>query len=295
MQSNILISDDEKKLCSLLARIIELEGYYVWQAHTGREGLKILSAEDIHVVVSDVKLPDINGVDLVKTVKEKKPYVEIINLTAFGTIQDGVAAIKNGAFDYITKGDDNDKILPLIARAMDKAMLQLKLFRLENKIHKQFGFDSIIGTSKPIRQAVELATKVSGTDTTVLLLGETGTGKEVFAQAIHQSGARKNQNFVAVNCSSFGKDLLESELFGHMAGAFTGALKDKKGLFEEANGGTLFLDEIGEMNIELQANLLRVIETGEFIKVGGTKTMKTNVRIIAATNKNLHEGIEKGL
>ena len=295
MQSNILIIDDEKKLCSLLARIIELEGYYVWQAHTGREGLKILSAEDIHVVVSDVKLPDINGVDLVKTVKEKKPYVEIINLTAFGTIQDGVAAIKNGAFDYITKGDDNDKILPLIARAMDKAMLQLKLFRLENKIHKQFGFDSIIGTSKPIRQAVELATKVSGTDTTVLLLGETGTGKEVFAQAIHQSGARKNQNFVAVNCSSFGKDLLESELFGHMAGAFTGALKDKKGLFEEANGGTLFLDEIGEMNIELQANLLRVIETGEFIKVGGTKTMKTNVRIIAATNKNLHEGIEKGL
>lgn len=295
MQTSVLIIDDEKKLCSLLARIIELEDYRVWQAHTGREGLKVLSAEDIHVVISDVKLPDINGVELVKVIKEKKPYVEVINLTAFGTIQDGVAAIKNGAFDYITKGDDNDKIVPLIARAMDKALLQLKLFRLENKINKQFGFDAIIGISKPIRQAVELARKVSATDTTVLLLGETGTGKEVFAQAIHHNGARKNQNFVAVNCSSFSKELLESELFGHTAGAFTGAAKDKKGLFEEANGGTLFLDEIGEMNIELQANLLRVIETGEFIKVGDTKTLKTNVRIIAATNKNLQQCIEKGI
>jgi len=294
MQNNILIIDDEKKLCALLARIIGLEGYRVWQAHTGREGLKILTNEDIHVVISDVKLPDISGVDLVRLIKEKKPFVEIINLTAFGTIQDGVAAIKNGAFDYITKGDDNDRILPLIARASDKASLQLKLFKLENKIHRQFSFDAIIGNTKPIKQAVELAKKVSGTDTTVLLLGETGTGKEVFAQAIHHNGPRKNQSFVAVNCSSFGKELLESELFGHTAGAFTGAMKDKKGLFEEANGGTLFLDEIGEMNIELQANLLRVIETGEFIKVGDTKTLKTDVRIIAATNKNLQESIEKG-
>lgn len=295
MQTNVLIIDDEKKLCGLLARIIELEGYHVWQAHTGSEGLKILSAEDVHVVISDVKLPDINGVELVKVIKEKKPYVEIINLTAFGTIHDGVAAIKNGAFDYITKGDDNDKIVPLIARAADKALLQLKLSRLETKLNRQFGFDSIIGTSKQLRQAVELAKRVSVTDTTVLLLGETGTGKEVFAQAIHYSGPRKNQNFVAVNCSSFGRELLESELFGHIAGAFTGALKDKKGLFEEANGGTLFLDEIGEMNIELQANILRVIETGEFIKVGGTKTLKTDVRIIAATNRNLQESIGKGL
>ena len=295
MQNNILIIDDEKKLSGLLARIIELEGYHVWQAHTGREGLKVLSAEDIHVVISDVKLPDVNGVELVKSIKEKKPYAEVINLTAFGTIQDGVAAIKNGAFDYITKGDDNDRILPLIARAIDKALLQLKLYRLENKIHRQFSFDVIIGGTKPIKYAIGLAKKVSDTDTTVLLLGETGTGKEVFAQAIHHNGSRKNQNFVAVNCSSFGKELLESELFGHIAGAFTGAVKDKKGLFEEANGGTLFLDEIGEMNIELQANLLRVIETGEFIKVGDTKTLRTNVRIIAATNKNLEDSIGKGL
>jgi len=295
MQSTILIIDDEKKLCSLLARIIELEGYRVFQAHTGKDGLRILSNEDIHVVISDVKLPDVNGVELVKSIKAKKPYVEVINLTAFGTIQDGVAAIKNGAFDYITKGDDNDKILPLVNKAADKALLQLRVYQLENKIRKQFSFESIIGHSKSINRSLELAKKVSKTDTTVLLLGETGTGKEVFAQAIHYDSSRKNQNFVAVNCSSFGKELLESELFGHKAGAFTGALKDKRGLFEEANGGTLFLDEIGEMNIDLQAKLLRVIENGEFIKLGDTKTQTVNVRLIAATNRNLEDAIEKGL
>ncbi len=294
MQANILIIDDEIKLCSLLARIIELEGYRVFQSHTGKEGLKILTQEDIHVVISDVKLPDINGIELVKAIKERKPYAEVINLTAFGTIQDGVNAIKNGALDYIIKGDDNDKILPLISKAADKAMLQLKVYQLQNKIKKQFGFENIIGNSKTMHRALELAKKVSATDTTVLLLGETGTGKEVFAQAIHYNSTRNNQNFVAVNCSSFGKELLESELFGHKAGAFTGALKDKKGLFEEADGGTLFLDEIGEMNIDLQANLLRVIETGQFIKVGDTKTSKINVRLIAATNRNLQEAIEKG-
>jgi two-component system NtrC family response regulator len=294
MQPTVLIIDDEKKLCDLLARIIGLEGYKVMQAYNGKDGLKLLAQEDIQVVLSDVKLPDINGVELVKQIKEKKPYVEVINLTAFGTITDGVLSIKNGAFDYITKGDDNDKILPMLSKAMDKAQLHLRLFQLQNKITKKYGFDEIIGNSKAIQAAISLAKKVSVTDTTVLLLGETGTGKEVFAQAIHYNSARKTQNFVAVNCSAFGKDLLESELFGHKAGAFTGAIKDKKGLFEEADGGTLFLDEIGEMNIDLQAKILRVIEQGEFIKIGDTKTLKVNVRIIAATNRDLQAEIEKG-
>jgi two-component system NtrC family response regulator len=294
MQQNILIIDDEKKLNGLLTRIIELEGYKVFQAYTGKEGLKILAQEEIQVVISDVKLPDVNGVDLVKQIKEKKPYVEVINLTAFGTIADGVLSIKNGAFDYITKGDDNDKILPMLARAMDKAQLQLQVFKLQSKIVKQFTFDGIVGHSKAINAAIDLAKKVSVTDTTVLLLGETGTGKEVFAHAIHYNSKRKTENFVAVNCSSFSKELLESELFGHKAGAFTGALKDKKGLFEEADGGTMFLDEIGEMDINLQAKILRVIEQGEFIKVGDTKTSKVNVRIIAATNRKLEGEITKG-
>jgi two-component system NtrC family response regulator len=294
MQHNILIIDDERKLNGLLTRIIGLEGYQVFQAYTGKEGLKIVEQEDIHVVISDVKLPDINGIELVKLIKAKKPYVEIINLTAFGTIADGVLSIKNGAFDYIIKGDDNDKILPMLSRAMDKVLLQLRVLELQNKIVKQYTFDSIIGHSKSIVAAIELAKKVSVTDTTVLLLGETGTGKEVFANAIHYNSPRKAKNFVAVNCSSFTKELLESELFGHKAGAFTGALKDKKGLFEEANEGTLFLDEIGEMNIDLQAKILRVIEHGEFIKVGDTKTTKVNVRIIAATNRELEGEINTG-
>ncbi len=254
-----------------------------------------MEREEIDVVLSDVKLPDINGIDLITEIKKISPHSEIINLTAYGNIPDGVKSIKNGAFDYITKGDDNDKIIPLVAKAMEKALLQRKVSLLEKKLENRFGFDLIIGESIAIKKAKELAIKVSATNTTVLLLGETGTGKEVFAQAIHYTGNRKEQNFVAVNCSAFGKDLLESELFGYKAGAFTGALKDKKGLFEEADNGTIFLDEIGEMSLDLQAKLLRVLEDGSFIKLGDTKTTKVNARIIAATNRNLAEEVNKNL
>ena len=246
------------------------------------------------MVLADVKLPDVSGIDLVKQIREISPATEVINLTAFGNIPDGVQAIKNGAFDYITKGDDNDKIIPLVAKAMDKAMLQRKVQQLEKKLEQRFGFDAIIGNSEPIMSAKALANKVSITDTTVLLLGETGTGKEVFAQAIHYNSPRRDKSFVAVNCSAFGKDILESELFGHKAGAFTGAVKDKRGLFEEADHGTIFLDEIGEMSLDLQAKLLRVLEDQTFIKVGDTKTTTVNVRIIAATNRNLQDEIQKG-
>lgn len=294
MQPTVLIIDDEKKICSLLARIIGLEGFNVLQANTGKEGLKVLSLNDIHVVISDVKLPDVNGVELVTEVKLRKPYVEVINLTAFGTIEDGVKAMKNGAFDYITKGDDNEKIIPLVHKAMDKALLQLKVFNLETSISSKHSFAMIQGQSKAIKEAISLARKVAATDTTVLLLGETGTGKEVFAQAIHYEGGRRSNPFVAVNCSGFGAELLESELFGYKAGAFTGATKDKKGLLEEANGGTIFLDEIGEMNLDLQAKLLRVLENQSFIKVGDTHTTRVNVRIIAATNRGLKEEAEEG-
>lgn len=294
MQQSVLIIDDEKKICSLLARIIELEGFTVFQANTGKEGLKVLASQEVQVVISDVKLPDVNGIDLVKQIKALTPYAEVISLTAFGTIQDGVKAIQNGAFDYITKGDDNDKIIPLVYRAMDKAKLQFRLFELESKIQRQYDFKSILGASKPILQAVDLAARVAPTDTTVLLLGETGTGKEVFAQAIHYESPRKTKPFVALNCSGFNPDLLESELFGYKQGAFTGAQKDKKGLLQEANEGTLFLDEIGEMNLDLQAKLLRVLENQTFIKLGDTQTMKVNVRIIAATNRNLQKEAEEG-
>lgn len=292
--NSVLLIDDEEKLRQLLQRIIRLEGFDVQEAATGQAALKKLASQDFEVVLCDVKLPDSNGVDLVKQIKTLHPATEVILLTAYGNVPDGVQAMRNGAFDYIMKGDDNDKIIPLLHRAMEKVQLQRKLEQLQQRVAKQYSFDSIIGESPSIQEAIALARKVAATDATVLLLGETGTGKEVFAQAIHHNSERRNKTFVAVNCSAFSKELLESELFGHKAGAFTGAVKDKKGLFEEANGGTLFLDEIGEMPAELQAKLLRVLEAGEFIKVGDTKTIKVNVRIIAATNRNLPTEIEAG-
>ncbi len=292
--NNILIIDDEDKLRQLLKRIISLEGFDVTGAASLHDAEIILQKEGTDIILCDVKLPDGNGVDFVRTLKAKYPAVEIILLTAYGNIPDGVQAMRNGAFDYITKGDDNDKIIPLLHRAMEKVHLSKKLEQLQKQVGQHYSFESIIGESAEIKEAISLARKVATTDTTVLLTGETGTGKEVFAQAIHHSGLRFNKTFIAVNCSAFSKELLESELFGHKAGAFTGAIRDKKGLFEEANHGTIFLDEIGEMAIELQAKLLRVLESGEFIKVGDTKTNKVNVRIIAATNRNLQKEMEAG-
>ncbi len=290
----ILIIDDEEKIRTLLSRIISLEGFDVIQASDLRNGKKRLEMSDIDVVICDVKLPDGSGVEFSKIIKDKYPSLEIILLTAYGNIEDGVQAIKNGAFDYITKGDDNNKIIPLVYRALEKAGLNKRLLQLEKQLGKRYSFDTIIGKSKVIRSAIDAAKKVAVTDATVLLTGETGTGKEVFAQSIHNAGNRSKQNFIAVNCSAFSKELLENELFGHKAGAFTGAVKDAKGIFEEANNGTVFLDEIGEMPLDLQAKLLRVLESGEFLKVGDNKATKVNVRIIAATNRDLEEEIAAG-
>ncbi|HEV2355810.1 MAG TPA: sigma-54 dependent transcriptional regulator, partial [Puia sp.] len=248
----------------------------------------------IDVVLCDVKLPDGNGVGFVKEARARYPAVETIVLTAYGNIADGVAAMKNGAFDYITKGDDNDKIVPLLAKALEKVQLQKRVAMLEKQVGKQYTFDAILGSSPLIVAAIGMARKVAPTEATVLLLGETGTGKEVFAQAIHHGSKRASKPFLALNCSAFGKELLESELFGYKAGAFTGASKDKPGLIEEADDGTLFLDEIGEMPMDLQAKLLRVLETSEFIKVGDTKATKVDVRIIAATNSDLEQDVAEG-
>ncbi len=291
MSDSILIIDDENDLRILLTKLLKLEDYNTFDAETGKEALNILQKEDISVVISDVKLPDINGIDLVPKVKEINPFCEVIVLTAYGTIEDGVRAIKEGAFDYITKGDEDNKIIPLVQRAAEKVHLKKRIELLEKSVSEKFNFDQITGNSILIKNAKELASKVTTTDTPVLLLGETGTGKELFAQAIHYSGTRKDKPFVTINCSAISKDLLESEMFGYKAGAFTGAVKNKKGLFEEAHTGTLFLDEIGEMDFSLQAKLLRVIESNNFIKPGDTKTTQVDVRIIAATNRNLEEEI----
>lgn len=293
-KGHLLIIDDEEQLRKLLGRLLALEGYTIYEAGNIKSAYKILDKEEIHVVLSDVKLPDGNGVELVQQLRAKYPATEIIVLTAYGNIADGVQAIKSGAFDYITKGDDNNRILPLVSKAMEQASLRFRIRDLERQIGGKYSFDSILGESPEIKAAVALAEKVAPSDLSVLLLGETGAGKEVFAQAIHQGSQRKQYSFVAVNCSAFGREILESELFGHVPGAFTGAIKEKKGFFEEAKNGTIFLDEIGEMALELQAKLLRVLETQEFYKVGEAKPTKTNVRIIAATNRNLESEIANG-
>ena len=266
----VLIIDDENQLRGLLARIIGLEGYEVIQADSCKAGLKQVEQQNPDVIICDVRLPDGSGVDLITEMKRLGPLTEIILLTVHGNIPDGVQAIKNGAFDYITKGDDNNKIIPLLSRAMEKVEMARRLQQLEKQVGQKYSFESILGKSKPIRMAVELARKVSVTDVPVLLTGETGTGKEVFAQAIHQHSSRAGKAFVAVNCSAFlAKNCSRVRSSAIKRGAFTGALKEKKGLFEEADQGTIFLDEIGEMAFDLQAKLLRVLESGEFIKVGG--------------------------
>lgn len=294
MNKNVLIIDDEKRFRELLARVIGLEGFEVLQAKNVRKGFKVLEKETISVVVTDVKLPDGNGLEVLKRIKDEYPLIEVIVITAFGTIQDGVNAMKQGAFDYITKGDEDDHIHVVVERAVEKAQMQSKLRHLEQRMESQYSFENIIGESKPINEAKDMAKKVASSEMSVLLQGETGTGKELFAQAIHQASDRKNGPFVALNCSAFPKDLLESELFGYIKGAFTGAEQSKKGLLEEADGGSLFLDEIGEMDPGLQAKLLRFLESKTFTKLGDTKQQSVNIRVIAATNKYLKQEAEDG-
>ncbi len=293
-QGNILVVEDDAKIRLLLKRILSLEGYTAYDVADLKSAARLVKNEEIDVIVCDVNLPDGNGIEFTRRIKTSSTNIEIIMLTAFGNIADSVQAMRNGAFDYITKGDDNEKLVPLVNNAMEKARLQRRVQQLEEQAKKDFSFESIIGKSILISETIQQAKKVALTNATVLLLGETGTGKELFARAIHGASPRAVYPFVALNCSAFSKGLLESELFGHKAGAFTGALKDKKGLIELANEGTLFLDEIGELHIDLQAKLLRVLENSEFIKVGDTKSTRINVRIIAATNCRIENDVKEG-
>lgn len=293
MKGAILIIDDEEHLRGALSRILELEGYRVFQAEDAKKGYLVLEQQpDLHLVITDVRLPGENGLQVLGNVKKNYPWCEVIVVTAYGTIQDGVQAMKMGAFDYVTKGDGDDQILVTVERAVEKSIMQRRILDLEKRLKTRYSFEKILGRSREIKESLLLAEKVAPTDSTVLLEGETGTGKELFAQSIHNASSRKNRPFIAVNCSAFPKDLLESELFGYKKGAFTGAASDKKGLFEEAHEGTLFLDEIGEMQFDLQAKLLRVLEEQTFTRVGDTKQVNVNVRILAATNLDLLKEVQ---
>ncbi|HQU74543.1 MAG TPA: sigma-54 dependent transcriptional regulator [Calditrichia bacterium] len=293
-KGRLLVIDDEDELRRLIVQLLTLEKYEVEEADSARKGLAKLRDEEFDVILSDVMLGDANGLDLIPQYKEIAPFSEVVMMTAFGSIEDGVGAIKAGAFDYITKGDEDNKIIPVIERALERAAMQRRIYRLENQLSEKYAFDNLIGKSQALSKATDMARKVAVADSPVLLTGETGTGKELFAQAIHNASARAKGAFVAVNCSAFARDLLESEMFGYKAGAFTGATKNKKGLFEEAEGGTLFLDEIGEMDVNLQAKILRALDSKTFIKAGDTKPTTVDVRIIAATNRDLLAEIESG-
>jgi two-component system NtrC family response regulator len=294
--NTILLIDDEEMLRLAVARTLELEGYPVLQAATAYAGLQLLTdhAADISVVLSDVKLPDGRGLDLLPRYRALAPLAEVILMTAYGTIADGVRAMKEGAFDYLAKGDADERLVVVVDRAAEKARLRRRVADLEKKVGGQYSFAEMIGHSPALEQVKRTAQQVALTEATVLLEGPTGAGKELFAQAIHYASPRQQKPFVAVNCSAFPKDLLESELFGYRKGAFTGANVDKKGLFEEANGGTLFLDEIGELAPEAQAKLLRALESREFTKLGDSKPTRVNVRVVAATNRNLKQEADLG-
>lgn len=292
--NKVLLIDDEPELRSLIKRLLELEGFIVTEAATAYESIECLSMNDFDIVVSDVRLPDKSGLELIPIVKKANPATEIILLTAYGRIEDGVKAIKDGAFDYIVKGDEDNKLISVVKNAHDKVKMANRIIHLEKNVLTKYSFENILGNSPFILEAINVAKKSANSELPILLIGETGTGKEVFAQSIHYESNRRNEPFVAINCSAFAKELLESEMFGYKAGAFTGAVKNKKGLFEEADRGTLFLDEIGDMDVALQAKLLRVLENNTFIKAGDTKETIVDVRIIAATNKDLKKLIDEG-
>lgn len=292
--NKVLLIDDEPELRSLIKRLLELEGFIVTEAATAYESIECLSMNDFDIVVSDVRLPDKSGLELIPIVKKANPATEIILLTAYGRIEDGVKAIKDGAFDYIVKGDEDNKLISVVKNAHDKVKMANRIIHLEKNVLTKYSFENILGNSPFILEAINVAKKSANSELPILLIGETGTGKEVFAQSIHYESNRRNEPFVAINCSAFAKELLESEMFGYKAGAFTGAVKNKKGLFEEADRGTLFLDEIGDMDVALQAKLLRVLENNTFIKAGDTKETTVDVRIIAATNKDLKKLIDEG-
>ncbi|MVN78132.1 response regulator [Hymenobacter sp. HMF4947] len=295
-ECTILLIDDEELLRLAVARTLELEGYPVLQAANAYTGLQLLAdhANEIGVILSDVKLPDGRGLDLLPRYRALAPLAEVVLMTAYGTIADGVRAMREGAFDYLAKGDADERLVVVVDRAAEKARLRRRVADLEKKVGSHYTFEAMVGHSPALAEAKRAAQQVAATEATVLLEGPTGAGKELFAQAIHYASPRRSKPFVAVNCSAFPKELLESELFGYRKGAFTGANTDKKGLFEEANGGTLFLDEIGELAPEAQAKLLRALESQEFTKLGDNRPTRVNVRVVAATNRNLKQEADAG-
>jgi two-component system NtrC family response regulator len=283
----VLIVDDEKNYPLILGAVLEEEGYEVLTANTGREALEIQKTSDVDLVLTDMKMPFMDGIELLEKIKAKDSDMPVIMMTAYGSVDKAVEAMEKGAYSYILKPFDNEKLVVYVNKAISMYRVVKENRRLRDAVESQYSFGNIIGKSKVMQDVYENIRKVAPSSATVLIEGESGTGKELVAKSIHFNSPRRDKPFVAVNCSALAENLLESELFGHEKGAFTGAVAMKKGRFEMADGGTLFLDEIGELSPGLQIKLLRVLQEKDFERVGGIKPVSVNIRVIAATNKNL--------
>jgi two-component system NtrC family response regulator len=294
-QPLILVVDDDESLRRVTQLQLEEAGYQVLTALSGEEALHLVEQHEPDLVMTDLKMPGLSGMDVLQGIRRSHPEITVVLLTAFGTVQTAVEAMKAGAYDYITKPIDYSGLLLAVSRALEHQNLVAEIRRLRSNLDRKYGFESMIGRSRPLLQVLEMAARVAQRDSTVLIRGETGTGKELLARAIHQNSRRKDHDFVTINCGAIPKDLIESELFGHTRGSFTGAFTPKRGKVETADQGTLFLDEIGELPLGLQVKLLRLIQHGEVEKVGMTSPVTVDVRIIAATHRNLHALIEDGL
>ncbi|MCA1797637.1 MAG: sigma-54 dependent transcriptional regulator [Geobacteraceae bacterium] len=293
-QTEILLIDDDVQNNKLLHTVLERAGYGVTSAHSGEDALHILAQNTYAVVITDLMLPGVDGLEILKHLQENSPHTNVILITGNASAETAVEAMKSGAYDYITKPLNIDKLKLIIAKSLEKQKLIRENKLLRQQLLNKHSFANIIGTSTAIQAVFTRMEKVVDTDSSILILGESGTGKELVARALHYNGPRKDKPFVAINCGAIPQDLLESELFGHMRGSFTGAIKTKPGRFEQANGGTIFLDEIGTMPVHLQLKLLRVLQEQVVEPVGGNHSIKLNIRIISATNTNLEDLIAKG-
>ncbi len=291
--ASILVVEDKGSMQEMLTATLTNEGYEVDVASSGSEGIEKASQKRYDLVLTDLKLPGADGIKVLSEIKEMDPEVSVVVMTAFGTVENAVEAMKIGAFDFLTKPFDTDRLSLLIRRALENRRLVAENVLLRQELGQNLGLTEIIGSSSKMREATALVEKVAVSDTTVLLSGESGTGKELFAQAIHYLSPRKDGPFVPINCAAIPRDLLENELFGSEKGAFTSSTARKMGKFEIAEGGTIFLDEIADMDVSLQAKLLRVLQEKKFERLGGTKTIAVNVRVIAASNMDLKKSIEK--
>jgi len=290
----ILLVDDDKNTANGLTKILSQDGYDTSCAYTGKEALDLIVTEHFDIVITDMKLPDISGFSIIEKVKKKDIDIAVVMITAFSSIQTAIDAMKKGADDYLTKPVNIDELELVLKKIWEKRLLILQNKELKKKLDDKYSFSGIIGNTPEIQLIFKTIKEIAPTAATVLIYGETGTGKELIANAIHYNSDRKDKPFITLHCASLSEGVLESELFGHEKGAFTGATSQRRGRFELANGGSLFLDEVGEMSSHVQIKLLRVLETGKFERVGGEKTLESDVRIIAATNRDLEKEIKEG-